>query len=94
MKISEAMLKGYAKVGKQAFGKYCTGDPRRPTAVCAAGAANYALRGKATDDGELFNNEYAAWNDFTREYGFTVAEVNDNRMPIEDIAGMLRAIGH
>jgi hypothetical protein len=45
MKLWEAMLEGYKKVGRQAFGMMSEGNVFRPSAVCAMGAAGLIMYG-------------------------------------------------
>jgi len=90
MKVSDAMLKGYAMVGRQCFGTYCVGDPAKPTAVCALGAARLALTGHVRVTTLRLR---IASDEFENRTGFTISEANDKGMSIEDIAGILKSEG-
>jgi len=91
MKPSELMLKGYAMVGKQCYGRYYEGDGRNPTAVCAVGAMNLAVTGCADDDFYMLREKMVVrWYAL---FGFGIADTNDEGMAIEDIAGILASEG-
>lgn len=94
MKFSTAMLKGYKKVG----GKQCAKNYQRGDAVCAHGAANLAVFGKADltrephgiDAFPTFSEEMRA---FRNAWDIDVVDLNDEGMPWEHIYGMARAAG-
>lgn len=99
MKFSDAMLKGYMKVGGKQFtegGSSVVGsaryfpkgdDPARPSCVCAVGAANLGFGRAANKDGDC---EGAS---FHRHWGVDVADLSDEGMPWEHIYGMAVAAG-
>lgn len=96
MKISEAMLKGYKKVGgQQSRGRYFLGtDERRPTAVCASGAILLGATGKASpDDAPINVSLIPQYDSFTNEWGFHISHLNEDGMPWEHIYGMAVAAG-
>jgi len=92
MKMSTAMLKGYARVGKQARGRFYIGDATKPSAVCALGAVSLGLHGTATDYCHALDGD-SATRAFCHAYGVSIPQANDLGLMIEEIAGMLQAIG-
>lgn len=58
MKLWEAMLEGYKKVGRQTFGIYAEGDNNVPSAVCANGAAAFGKYGDARPRLLYINQDY------------------------------------
>lgn len=91
MKLSEAMRKGYSKVGKQCFNWSYDGQHENPTAVCAMGAASFELLGSA-------GGSYLNLNMLDRRYSYDilryVARLNDVcKMPIPEIAEVLEMMG-
>ena len=91
-KLSELMLEGYSMVGAQCEGQEYEGDsPFNPAAVCAIGAAQLALTGRASGYGGA--DFFAQLDRFEDSVGFTVADLNDRGMSIPDIAGIAAAEG-
>lgn len=91
MKMSEAMLKGYAKVGKQCVGRFREGDPRHPTAVCALGAVALQICSDANNwDTDWYLDARTKFLDY---FGVRISDANDVGLDIETIAGMLQHIG-
>ena len=94
MRFSAAMLKGFEMVGgRQHFGDYCAGDPTRPVAVCAVGAAYLARHGNARKEDYLPDSLVYNVDAFRRLWGMDVAEANDLRLPWEHVYAMARAAG-
>ena len=90
-KLSELMLEGYARVGKQARYVFCCGgDAAEPESVCALGAANLATTGCA----DVSTYELCLeWELFERRVGLRISDLNDEGMSIPDIAGIAAAEG-
>ena len=91
MKFSEAMLKGYEKVGgKQWHRGYCPikDSMRAPTRVCVLGAINLAEYGNVSGS--------SGWNfakAFYRQWGVLPEELNDEGLHWTEIYGMAVAAG-
>jgi hypothetical protein len=95
LKASELMLKGFAMAGgKQCFGRFCIGDPKKPSAVCVVGAFNLAAFGNANQDSSFLPVELRPFNRFLKSTGVSIMEANDVGMSIPDIAGILASEGY
>jgi hypothetical protein len=94
MKLSEAILKGYERVGgrqcKHAY--YENGTPSRPEAVCVMGAVSLALSGNAA--GDVVNPfAHKGVQAFVVAWDMAPSALNDEGMPWEHIYGMAVAAG-
>ena len=99
MKLSTAMIKGFAQVGRQCRGALSVGPSHQPRAVCAIGAARLGVLG-TTNSFDLNGSRYLTSLDLDRQatefeetYRVTIMEVNDRGVSIPDIIGMVQAAG-
>jgi hypothetical protein len=110
MKYSDVMLKGFAKAeGRKAIGARGEIGDDGKLHVCAIGAVALQIDGDPWGDaGDVFVNS-EAYRAFEREFGINLAGANNGYsdsdaardcdsgkpgLPIDVIAGMLKAIGH
>ena len=98
MKPSDAMLKGFEKVGRQCRSTYFEGLMGcKPEAVCAFGAAFLALAGNAERicaSDQVQKILMDANEVFKAKTGESISQANDSGMSIPDIAGILAAEGY
>ena len=98
MKFSEAMLKGYQKVGGRQCRDhyYVGGSNKNPQAVCVNGAISLARCGVAEpNDISPLKHRLQNWDSaFVGAWGIHPQELNDdNKLPWEHIYGMAVAAG-
>lgn len=96
MKYSEAILKGFQRVGgRQYTHVYFYGaDPANPIAACVLGALHLGLSGSARPMSQAAYNERDRFREaFAEAWGEVPDVLNDLGMPWEDLYGMSVAAG-